>query len=184
MLTITYDIESTNLPDFKWKWETDYAKYPDIASIAWQVHEDGKLLYEQYNYIKPDGWEMSEGAGAINGLTMEMLNEKGLDCKSVLRHLMLDMAKCDRIVAHNISFDMQMLKTTLLKLGVDKEYFNPILDKEKRYCTMMKGKTHLGVSKWPKLVEIYNEFFNEEFDAHDALADVKACHRVYLELIK
>ena len=92
MKTITVDTETTGIFNFKWSWERDYAKYPDIASIAWQVHEDGQLIYEAYHYIKPDGWEMSEGAGKVNGLTTEFLNENGLDAKTVFRHLMIDMA--------------------------------------------------------------------------------------------
>jgi len=37
--------------------------------------------------------------------------------------------------------------------------------------------------KWPKLAEAYRHLFNEEIkDAHDALADVRACARIYFEL--
>jgi len=88
MKTLTFDTETQGLPDFKDSWELDYAKFPHIASIAWQVHNDGDLVYEAYHYIKPVGWEMSECAGAVNGLTTEFLHENGMDALSVYRHLL------------------------------------------------------------------------------------------------
>jgi DNA polymerase III epsilon subunit-like protein len=186
MITLVFDTETTGIPGWTDSWEIDYAKFPFIASIAWQVHDDNKLLYEQYNYIRPDGWEMGKEAGAVNGLTTDFLLEKGLDAKSVFRHIITDMSMCDRIIGHNISFDTKMLKSNLLKLGVSKEHFNKHMDKEKRYCTMINGfKRVSGPSgKWPNLTLLHNHLFGEDFNAHDALADVKATHRCYLELIK
>ncbi len=39
------------------------------------------------------------------------------------------------------------------------------------------------IYKWPKLQETYKFLFGEEFEgAHDAMADVRACARIYFEL--
>jgi hypothetical protein len=42
-----------------------------------------------------------------------------------------------------------------------------------------------GGYKWPKLQEAYKHFFGEEFaSAHDAMADLRACRRVFFHLLK
>lgn len=184
MISLIFDTETQGLPPRGSDYKTDYAKYPFIASIAWQVYDNDKFLYEQYNYIKPDGWEMSPGAAKVNGLTTEMLLEKGMDALCVLRHFVVDCQKADRIVAHNINFDMPIVKANLLKLGTPLESITEQLHIDKRYDTMIEAMTPMGVSKWPKLIEAYQHFFNEGFEgAHDALGDVKATYRLYNKLI-
>ena len=42
-----------------------------------------------------------------------------------------------------------------------------------------------GGYKWPKLTELHQHLFNEDFEgAHDALADVMATVKCYFNLIK
>lgn len=183
MVTLTLDTETTGIPPRGASWETDFALFPHVASIAWQVHKDGEFLYEQYNYIKPDGWEMPPEAGKVNGLTTEFLMQNGYRDMNVFRHLMTDLLHTDRIIGHNLYFDLSIIKANLLKLDVEKDLFNGSFEKDKRYCTKDKA-TGIISNKWPKLTEIYKHFFNEDFPAHNALDDVKATYRVYEELIK
>lgn len=40
-----------------------------------------------------------------------------------------------------------------------------------------------GRFKWPKLIELHRKLFGTGFDdAHDALADVKACGKCFFEM--
>lgn len=60
-----------------------------------------------------------------------------------------------------------------------------------KFCTMKamtpvcKLHGNYGDFKWPKLQEAHKHAFGVEFDgAHDALADVRACARVYRWLME
>lgn len=71
------------------------------------------------------------------------------------------------------------------KIKKIKETFNPILDKNKRICTMLAGhKIVKGPNnRWPKLELLHRKLFDEEMaNAHDALGDVYATVRCYFEL--
>ena len=72
-----------------------------------------------------------------------------------------------------------------MRIGIEKEIFNEVLDKEKRFDTMFKAMPIMGVKKWPKLSEMYQFFFKKDFeDQHTALGDVKATLECYNEIIK
>ena len=52
-----FDTETTGLPA-NWKAPvTDVDNWPRVTQLAWQVYdEDGKLIRERCELIKPDGW--------------------------------------------------------------------------------------------------------------------------------
>lgn len=90
----------------------------------------------------------------------------------------------DRVVAHNIQFDMNIMAAQFARIGHE---FNT---SEGIFCTMRASSVVLklpgrhGQFKWPKLIEAYQSLVDEEgFEgAHDAFADVKACRSVYYKL--
>jgi hypothetical protein len=73
----------------------------------------------------------------------------------------------------------------LLRYGFERSFPWPRKDldvmKLAKQRMAMEGKRGL---KNPKLVEIYEHLFNESFDAHDALEDIRATARVLKELSK
>jgi len=100
--------------------------------------------------------------------------------------------KADVLVAHNISFD-----ALVMRAAWHKTFESDLRDKlqgKRAFCTMraMTPVTkilgprakHKSDWKWPKLSECIEFFFAEELiGAHDAMVDVKACARVYFELM-
>ena len=91
----------------------------------------------------------------------------------------------DIIIGHNIEYDEDMIKLELKRLQRSYEY-----KPKKVSCTMkesvdfckMQGKWDRF--KYPKLWELHKKLFWEYFlGAHDALTDVKATLRCYLELV-
>lgn len=184
MKTIFFDTETNGLPFRGAHWEADFDKFPRIASIAWRLMDGEDIMSEHSFFIKPCEWTMPEEASKINGLTTESLLSIGHIIKPVLQLFLTDAGRAERIVGHNVYFDTSIVKSELLRLKAIPEKFQPILSKEKRYCTMRKS-TGIISDKWPKLGEIYKHFFNEELEgAHSALNDLTACQRVYEELIK
>ena len=98
----------------------------------------------------------------------------------------------DLLVAHNLDFDRTMIVAELFRM---RQWESLLAAKQAfvekpGFCTM-KATTPIcklpgkfgNDYKWPKLQEAYKHLFNEEFQgAHDAMADVRACARVYYSL--
>ncbi len=91
--------------------------------------------------------------------------------------------KSEILVAHNINFDMGIIKDAW-------PFAYRLMEGKEQYCTMRKAHsivslvgTHAGRTKFPKLIEAYRHFYGKDFDnAHDAMADIRACRDVYFAL--
>lgn len=137
--------------------------------------------------MKPDGWTIPEDATKIHGITTEDCEKYGLSILSVLGLFGKWCEIADILIAHNISFDLSRIIYHRDKHDLKTKVLLPT----RSFCTMqtttnickLPGK--YDSYKWPKLQEAYKHFFGENFDgAHDALADVKACARVYFHLLQ
>ncbi|MBW7954401.1 3'-5' exonuclease [Candidatus Gracilibacteria bacterium] len=90
----------------------------------------------------------------------------------------------DVVVGHNIEYDEDILKIELKRLGLE------FLYKPKQvFCTMKTTVDFCALKgngerfKYPKLGELYKKLFGEYFiGAHDAIVDVEATLKVFLEL--
>lgn len=92
----------------------------------------------------------------------------------------------DVIIWHNIEYDEEMIKLELKRLGREYEY-NP----KQILCTMKNTVEYCKLPwswerfKYPKLWELYKKLFWEYFiGAHDAIVDVEATLKSFLELHK
>ena len=87
------------------------------------------------------------------------------------------------MIAHNIQFDEKIVGAEFLRAGSRNH-----LEAKPRKCTMLSSTNYCGIpgpygNKWPKLQELHAKLFREVFpDAHNALADVRACSKCYFEL--
>lgn len=138
--------------------------------------------------IRPDGFTIPDEAAAIHGITTELAMDRGVDCyvaRNVYRRWW-DAAKA--VVGHNVDFDLFIMDGELFRYnGCPYVWAKP----RDIFCTMQattsicKIPSPYGYSdfKWPKLQEAYKHIFNCEFcGAHDALADVRACAKIYFWL--
>ena len=97
----------------------------------------------------------------------------------------------DLICAHNVAFDRSIMEVAIARYsGRTKVLTKP------SYCTMKEAtpilnlpptekmvKAGFNKPKPPKLEECMRYFFGEDLhDAHDAMADVIACRRLYFIL--
>lgn len=150
------------------------------------VREDGQVVYSYESLIKPDGWEVPKEQFFIdNNMSTERCQEHGVPVFNALRELQDNLKKANYKVAHNINFDNQIILKEMKLAGITHQLFQY----KKGFCTMstttnfckLPGK--YGNYKWPKLIELHDILFGEEFDeAHDAMADVKAMVRCFFEL--
>jgi len=106
------DTETTGLPPKGAKWREDYEQFPHLVSLSW--HYDGKL--NDY-LIKPEGWTIPQEATNIHGITQEKAEKEGVSQMFVLGEFIGYAGKADKIIGHNLYFDISVIKANLLILN-------------------------------------------------------------------
>lgn len=200
---LIFDTETDGLPK-NWKAAMlDLDNWPRVIQLAWQLYDArGELIMEYSSLIVPDGWEIPTkqtflrqgmlGAEAEkkakfwidNGFTTERCRVEGKPIRKALAAFLNAYNNAEYLIAHNVKFDYNVLGAELLRARLASSKKIP------RLCTMESSVDVCKIPgkygyKWPKLEEVYFKFFRKTFDgAHDALADVKACAKVFFELKK
>lgn len=189
-MELFFDTETTGLPLFKEP--ATHPKQPDVIQLAAVLSTENEVV-ETLNYIiNPSdinpGWTMNPFAEAAHGITTEMILDAGIKTQDAIDHLLSMLEQADLLVCHNTSFDQKLVEGAMHKAQYPYEDIIKISGGE-YYCTMKSStkmcglKNKNGAPKWPKLQELHQFLFGEEFvDAHDALADVMATRRCYYEL--
>ncbi len=164
------------------------ASQPRVVQFAALVcDESGDLVAQHVSLVRlPDKFEIPENVSAIHGITTEQANTYGISEGMALSLLDELVTSADLVVAHNIDFDCDVIGCMYARAGRKENAYGVA----PRFCTMkatipickLPGR-YGGDYKWPKLAEAHQHLFGYGFgDAHDALADVLACKRIYFEL--
>lgn len=182
MNTLIFDCETSGKADFRSPPEAKHQpRIVQLAAIL--IDAAGEELAQLNVIIRPDGFTIPEEAAAIHGIT----TEKALACgisEIAATHVFDQMLAIAKVaVAHNLDFDRHMLSRGSAIRATELRV--------RGFCTMRamtpvcKLPGNYGDFKWPKLQEAHKHAFGTEFDgAHDALADVRACARVYRWLME
>jgi DNA polymerase III subunit epsilon len=181
-----FDTETTGLPR-DWRAPvTALSNWPRLVQLAWLLYEkDGKLLSDGNYIIRPDGFTIPTAASSIHGITTEKALAHGAELQKVLQDFVKLLMTSKYLVAHNMSFDENIVGAELLRTGMKNH-----LDAKKKICTMKETTHYCGIDgpygkKWPKLTELHNKVFGENFpDAHDASIDIKITAKCFWELRK
>lgn len=135
--------------------------------------------------VQPEGYLIPGEVAAIHGITQDIAAKFGVHREAVIEAFGELIAKADTFVAHSFDFDCLVLNAFAHRSARGAKYgFGRIAGAG--FCTM-KAMTPIcklpgqyGDYKWPKLQEAHRHAFGIEFDgAHDAMADVRACLRIY-----
>ncbi|MDL2206428.1 3'-5' exonuclease [Eubacteriales bacterium OttesenSCG-928-N13] len=145
--------------------------------------------------------EMSEGAQAVHGMSMEDLEQLsgGERFEDRAQEIFDDFSAADTLIGHNVSADDRYLRVELERVGMK-------LPKIRTFCTMnyftsdtaLVRKVNIGRPKPPKLGELCVHFgisdeqivqasegwFGEGGAAHDARFDTAATYLCLLEATK
>lgn len=149
---------------------------------------DCNVEREYQAYIRPDGWEMSEGATAVNKLTTEFLRENGIDVREALEVFRRAIADENRIVvAHNAQHDLKQIRAELRRAGLD-----DLFEQTRNVCTMrgltdvcrLATKSGRGGYKFPKLSEACGHFGFPLLGDHSALNDARATIQLLRKMIE
>lgn len=187
-----YDTETTGFVE-KSK-PASWAGQPHLVQLAAILTEDDgpQVLAEANLIVRPDGYEIPAGAVATQGITTELAKRAGVPLMLAVATFVHLRGLATTLVAHNLDFDRKVMDAAIHRVGRKPSSDGPGLDAQ--VCTIRMTENILqlpptermiaaGLSdkyKGPNLTEAHTYFFGEGFEgAHDALADCRACMRVY-----
>lgn len=202
MRTLIFDTETTGLPKTKILDSGNLHLWPHIVQFSYIIIDTilNKIIKVNDFIVKiPTDVTIPEETIKIHGITNEM-TKNGISIEIIMDDFFGDLLNVDLIVAHNLSFDLNMIKCELLRLtkgniNTDKynNYFNDIINFKKMYCTMQesidlcnieaKYKNGNKYIKFPKLSELYEKLFKTTpTKLHNSLNDVAVCARCFMKL--
>lgn len=185
MKIFVFDTETTGFINKK---ETNLDKQPKIiqfAGILWEL-KDWKFTEEKrVNILINPKMPIPYDASQVNHIyDIDVQNAPYIEDK--INEIMELINTPDIIVWHNIEYDEDMIKLELKRLGLDYMY-----QPKQIICTMKSSVDFCAIEwngnrfKYPKLWELYKKLFWEYFMwAHDAIVDVEATLRCFVELTK
>lgn len=184
-MKLFFDTETTGKADFRSPPDADHQ--PRLVQLGAILTDDaGKELSAINLIIEPNGFEIPEEASRVHGITTEIARNYGVDLEVALSIFERLAKKPQVIAAHNIEFDLLIMRGELLRCGFEEDPF----EGAQLFCTMdamtpiCRLPGNYGDFKWPRLQEAHKHAFGVEFEgAHDAMADVRACARLYFWLL-
>lgn len=188
MSMIFYDTETTGLPI--WNEPSEGENQPHIVQLAALLvdAESREIISSIDTLIKPDAWDIPAEMIAIHGITTERALAEGMPEKEALALLMAMWTPDIVRVGHNQSLDERIIRIALKRYS-DEETAE-LWKNGSKQCTgllakpicQMLPKNRYGY-KMPKLAEAYEHFTGKSMeDAHNAMADTKACMEVYFAI--
>lgn len=182
-----FDTETTGLPVREGKLE----QQPYVTQFASQTFDyDPKTRRFQeisrFNQLVKPPISIPEDCIRISGITDAMVADKPTFAQ-ISEQVLAIFKNSDLAVAHNLSFDQEILGFEMERLGLSKNFLPATtydtLEGTRNLCKL-PGKTP-GSYKAPKLMELHQFLLNEGFqEAHNAEKDVEAlsrCVRVLLQ---
>lgn len=178
-MILFFDTETTGKADFRSPPEAEHQ--PRLVQLAALLTDDvGKEVASINLIIGPKQFEIPEEAAAIHGITTDIARARGIPLAHALAVFGSLARVCNTYCCHNTDFDLFVMKGECSRMVVN------LPNNKGIFCTM-KAMTpicnlpggRMG-PKWPRLQEAYLHAFQKQFeDAHDALADVRACKDIY-----
>lgn len=201
-----FDFETTGLPPKNRKVnKTNYLEFPRAVQVCCMIDCERVILEEMNELvILDDDVEITDGAFETHHISKEMTKERGIPATEFLRRFFQMLKQANVVIAHNLDFDVMILKTEIFHHFKENErkqkrYLKLIEDVivGKGYCTMkttidfcalQRPSTFGGggtYNKFPKLLELHEKLFGFiPENLHDAKTDCTACLKCYLELMR
>lgn len=176
---LVIDTETTGL--FNFKLPADSEGQPRLAHLAMiEADENGLEIDRTDIYVKPNGWNMTPGASAVNGLTDEFLDEVGSPIEIALEAYSRKILSGQIVVAYNAQYDLKVMRGEFRRAGM------PDLFEETPNICVMRPMTKIckipranGYGfKFPNLTEALAHFGETLDGAHQAMNDAEGALKV------
>jgi len=203
MKILIFDTETTGLPPRKINTVTESTAehFPYIVQLSYIIYDTqtNRVLDIENKVIKFESdTAIPQDSIAIHKISNHISQTIGRPIKSILDEFMKHYSTADKIVAHNISFDINMILAELYRYPEKtrsqkstKNYFIEIVKNSysQHYCTMQNSKllcnlitnskyTNMTYLKYPRLSETCFTLFGNTpnpDNMHDALNDSIIC---------
>ena len=157
--------------------------FPNIIQISWIIMDNKGIVYKKNTELVNCNFDHNSSAFQINKLNPDVIRKIGKQPKEAYEDIMYDLQHCSVIIAHNLQFDLPILKNEFAKYEIDFNFKNI-----EEFCTMTfseklvnKGKVD---NKYPKLTELYKFLFNHEVKQfHNANSDVNILAKCVKEML-
>jgi len=207
MRFLVFDTETTGLPKTKFISPDTLDQWPHIVQFSYVIY-DSLLndIVESKDYIikLPENISICEESSKIHGITDEISHKKGIIISEVINEFFYFLRTVDKLIGHNIEFDINMIKVELLRI-INMKLASPeqiklykydlhyLTNYKDIYCTLKEsveycniqlinkfGKTYL---KYPKLIELHEKLFNSSPNhLHNSFNDILVTLRCFMKL--
>lgn len=118
MIILVFDTETTGLPLTQTISNEMLSLWPHIVQLSYILYDTNRHeVVKQHDYILkiPDDIVMQDVVVNIHGITNEMSQASNVTFASVVKTFYEDLLLAHTIVAHNFTFDYNMLKVELMR---------------------------------------------------------------------
>jgi len=207
MRVLVFDTETTGLPKSKIMNPDTLNLWPHIVQFSYVIYDSSlNDIIESKDYIVklPESISIPEESTKIHGITNEISSKSGIPINEVLNEFFYYLRGVDKLIGHNIEFDVNMIKVALLRLinsdSLTKEQlklykydFHYLTNYKNISCTLKDsiqfcniqtidkyGKPYL---KYPKLIELHEKLFNKSpSNLHNSFNDILVTLRCFMKL--
>lgn len=211
MKLLVFDTETTGLPPHKGIDPEYLEQWPYIVQISYVIYDFETNAIELKDHIIkiPYNIDIPQESTNIHGITKKMTNMNGVNIYKVFTELFYHIKRADKIIGHNIDFDINMINVELLRriyntkhivsnkeleeIVLLKQYLYELQKNENKICTMKTnvelcniiainkyGKTYV---KYPTLTQLHNKLFMGNINMlHDSSVDSLVTLRCYVKI--
>jgi DNA polymerase III epsilon subunit-like protein len=208
MKVLIFDFETTGLSPTRIIHQDTLHQWPHAIQFSYVVYDTEKEKFahrgiRDYIIKIPKDCVLTEESIQLHGITRAMSEKKGLNIEYVFSNFFYYVDNVDMLIAHNIEFDLNMLKVELLRLIYSKDksiadkyyfkkYFHKIYTYPNIHCSMNYTKDLCNIereykngtkyNKKPKLSELHQKLFQcEAKQLHNSLCDVFITLRCFMK---
>jgi len=207
MRFLVFDTETTGLPKSKFISPSTLSEWPHIVQFSYVIYDSSlNSIVESKDYIikLPESISIPEESTKIHGITKEISKDTGIHINEVLNKFFYYLRGVDRLIGHNIEFDINMIKVELLRL-INSEHLTKEQLKIYKYdlhylsnyknisCTLKDSIEYCNIQmldkngkpylKYPKLIELHEKLFNKSpTNLHNSFNDILVTLRCFMKL--
>lgn len=199
MRVLVFDTETTGLPQPNKKGDRpgiyETTCWPYIIQLSYILYdtEKHKIIIDHDHIVRiPEHCDLTDKSVEMHGITRDRSKRDGISIADALELFHICLISADMIIAHNLSFDRQMILVECIrnkragpfKFKLPNQYF----------CTMKSTtdlcqieatckKTGEKYFKFPRLSELHEQIFGDEpKNTHNSFVDILICLRCYVML--
>lgn len=207
MRVLVFDTETTGLPKTKIISPDTLDLWPFIVQFSYIIYDisSNKIVKSKDYKVKlPENILIPEESTKIHGITNEISRQFGVPIEQILIDFCSDVKTVDKLIGHNIVFDINMVKIELLRLIYNKTLSRRQLTSCKHdlylitnfkdiCCTLKDSVNFCNIQsidkygkmflKYPTLSELHQKLFSiSPNNLHNSFHDIIVTLRCYMKL--